>query len=344
MDQFAGGPQIQENLNDDPEISNTQLTNLEGDPLSLDGGGLYKPFKKAEVEDRENRTEPQAPDESIETDDGLEKFKENPNFPVLERFTEVSGIQISKKDMVTIGKAIGEKEITNTDLNITSIPIENKDVLVALDAYLWKVRTLNKDTKKTVVEGGEEVYVVPEEFKSSPILNNQENKMVQLLIENYSRFPTWEEGKADFNKDIQTAFDVSVNKIIENKKFPRNEAFSLAMKDIKVWDLETKMEALTYIHSLVNTSEWIQGKRDKALIGKRKAEHAKKKGEYLDFKIKKIETQMADEQQSQAEWKEERMQELQEQLQKLQGEKSQWDVFETGEIDKWWEMATTMKA
>ena len=103
------------------------------------------------------------------------------------------------------------------------------------------------------------------------------------------------------------------------------------MQDIKSGDIETKLQAITYIYSLVNTSQWIWWKRSAELFRQMLQEHSKKKKDYFELKTVKLETKLKDETDDQK--RKDIMQEI-ENLNKRKNEDDfSWEVFSAWKQD-----------
>lgn len=278
----------------------------------------------------------------------LNEFKEDPNYPIIERFEKIwipnseknhsetnNSLELEDKTKVEIYKVLKEKwwdnPLQNLKNNLSSISFSNKEQKMYLNNYLEKVIDLNKDKQKVEKNWNEELLELPKEFKSVSILNNQYDNVVQLLIKNYTKIPDWKEWNPDFQKDIKTSFEITANKIIEWKKFSRNESFDIAMKDIKNWDIETRYYALSYINSLVNTSEWLKWIKSQKDYLKIKKGSEKSNNEYLNFKIWKLKQQKK---QAEIDWNKKEIERLELKISSLENEKTEWwNIFEAGKID-----------
>ncbi len=270
----------------------------------------------------------------------LNKFKENPNYPILERFTQIqwrnwekiNNTQLSNDNLLEISKILQENWWKNSldylKSKLNTIDFKDKKTAFYLWNYIDKVKLLNKWKKEETLDDWEKLYSLPKEFKDINILNNQKDDIVQLLIKNYTKLPNTNNWEPKFEKDILTTFEITANKIIEWKNFPRNESFDLAMRDIKNGDLETRYNALSYINSLVNTLEWIKWLNSKIDY---KKNHELKKQDYLDFKILKLNKELIE---LQNKWDNIKAQELKQNIIDLEWEKNNWDIFEAWELDK----------
>lgn len=209
----------------------------------------------------------------------IEKNKENPNYPIIERFSEIDWINIDNNQIDSIIKALEKYE--NMDLlkdfdNIASeIEIDDKKLIDTLGLFISQIKKPKLDQ-----ETSEKQFEIPEDFESSSydFLKKKENHTVQLLIENYTSFPDWNEWKPNFEKDLETTFKIAFNKTIKWKHFARSESFEIAKNYILNWDIEDKFIALEYINSLVNTKEWAKAKKTNNL--------------YIKWKIKKLEEKL----------------------------------------------------
>lgn len=377
VNQFAWGPEMNEKLPDSfDERWKWPMKDLRGKEIQLDWGWLYPSFREPEnrhkkpveeetqVASLEENTDiskdseiPSNSSEKVESDNPrpnseapkewekspeventqLEKFKENPNYPILERFQEVSGGKLTQRDFSSLWEVLEIWKTLDSE-TINKASFEDPQTQVYLENYVARVWELNKEPKKVESKWGQEMYALPEEFTWDRLLNKAEDPTIQLLLANYTRLPD-RDGNPNFEKDIHSTFEVTANKIIEGKKFPRGEAFDIAMKDIGSTDIETQLQALSYIHSLVNTHEWVKGKKwdeKMALLGK----HSLKKESYLQLKIEKLQVKI-EEEQLKKNTKE--VQKLEIELEKVQEEVWKWDVFEAGQQDIWPEQKETQK-
>ena len=330
MNQFAWWYQINEKepeswsselFKDWKKNNNDPLKDLDWKSLKANGAWLYWSF----CEKNEQK-------ETIEVRES-EKHKENPNYPIIQRFLQMEGINVSNEDKENIYKSFENlKEINLQQLrwNIEWGNFSEPKLKLILTLYLSKIEELN--INQTEEKNDSEEIKLPEEFRNSEHLNDSKNEVIQLLAQNYIKIPDWENWQANFDKDIQTCFEITTNKIIIWKEFPRNEAFEIAIEDIKSWDLETKIQALEYIHSLVNTSEWIRWAKSKKLFEKVRSDNLAKKQAYLDFKITKLQKQI------EQEWDKQKKKSIELQIEELKKEKQtddfKWEVFSWWEKDK----------
>ncbi len=195
----------------------------------------------------------------------LEKFKNHPSFPILERFMNIEVWEwkkmtlLTEPDLLKLSQHLGSWENPVSWLRewIKWIVFDDDRTQTVLNNYLYTVENINDSIKPD----GEWLFPLPEEFKGEKysILNEDlDNDIVQLLIKNYTKFPDWEDGNPDIDKDIFTSCEVTLNKIIENKNFPQTKEYDKAVFDIRNWDLKTRIEWLIYINSLVNTQEGLK--------------------------------------------------------------------------------------
>lgn len=284
--------------------------------------------------------------EQIEKD--LETFKENPNFPILKRFTEIKWknwdnlnvVQLDENTLNEISKILGEwweekdlvKNLEKLDSELWNIEFDNPMTADYLSVYINKTINLNNSSKQMVEKDGKSLYSLPEEFKTNETLNNQDSEITQLLIKNYTKLPDLDNWWSNFEKDILTTFEITANKIIEWKQFIRNDWYELAMADIKNWDIETRFEALNYINSLVNTAEWLKWVKNRSSFDKIKWEHNNKKEKYLDFKVEQLEKQIFSTNDKSEKIK------LSKELEKVEKMKDtgdfEWEIFKSLEFDK----------
>lgn len=228
----------------------------------------------------------------------IKKYEEKPWYPLIERFKDIPWVELNDKDIISIFKWIwisNDKEdiITQIEASIENVVFSKPETKDYIRNYLKTVRSLNKkedkkDNKDNSKEN-EKKRELPKAFKEYSFLNNIEDDNVQLLVSNYLILPDWKNWKADDNKDLETAFKITINKLIEGKQIHRNEAFEIAMNDIQKWSIESKFYALKYINSLVQTTEWSQWNVDIKNFNKMKDWHKLVKKEYLEFKIGKLE-------------------------------------------------------
>jgi hypothetical protein len=166
---------------------------------------------------------------------------------------------LTEPDLLKLSQHLGSWENPVSWLRewIKWIVFDDDRTQTVLNNYLYTVENINDSIKPD----GEWLFPLPEEFKGEKysILNEDlDNDIVQLLIKNYTKFPDWEDGNPDIDKDIFTSCEVTLNKIIENKNFPQTKEYDKAVFDIRNWDLKTRIEWLIYINSLVNTQEGLK--------------------------------------------------------------------------------------
>lgn len=274
----------------------------------------------------------------------LSKFKENPNYPILERFTQIQwkdgnildSTQLADEDLIQISDVLEknkwEDPLEYLKVNLWEIDFKNPDTSNYLTQYIDKVLELNKDKKEIKNENWEEKLALPEEFKNNPVLNNENDDIVQLLVKNHTKLPDLNNWKPNFNKDILTTFEVTADKIIEWRIFPRNKSFELAMNNVKHWDIETRYNALSDINTFVNTLEWIKWERDElAHDGVENSENDINNMRELDYEITRLNEQLVEAKNT---WDNKKIQELQLEISKLEQDKSSWEVFEWWSFDK----------
>lgn len=272
--------------------------------------------------------------ESIESLELNQSLKELPSYPLIEHFEEMRGEEIPMNDKVKILTYIYNNIDTNINfespldsldiaLNEIWTEFEDEELTLHLSNYINHVRSMNENR-----EQWEEVSI-PEEFEQYDFLDNTEDSTVKLLAENYTILPqkNW---SPDVTQSMETMFEVTANKIIDRKQFKRTEGFDVAMNDIKTWTIEDKFQALKYIFSLVNTTEWVKWVKTKNSYDKIKSKHDKEKTDYLDYKIWKLKTLL---QKSQEENNIEESEQLEDKINDLEEKKSSWDVFEVWELD-----------
>ena len=112
---FSWWPQINERELNMSETDmgwkgNECLTNQSGEPLKLDWGWMYAPFNQEQKTPNchsdslspEESNKPEKAGENLETSE----FKQNPNYPIIKRFTEIQWVNISSEDMLKINKVL----------------------------------------------------------------------------------------------------------------------------------------------------------------------------------------------------------------------------------------------
>lgn len=278
----------------------------------------------------------------------LSKFKENPNYPILERFTQIQwnnwepleSTQLKNKDLIEISKVLDKNEWDKDPLeylkaNLWKIDFENPKTSDFLSSYIDKIIDLNKDKNEQVVDKWDDKWSekleLPDEFKNNNVLNNENDDVVQLLVKNHKKLPDLKNWEPNFDKDILTTFEVTANKIIDWKNLPRNESFNIAMNDVKHWDMETRYKALTYINRLVNTIEWVKSESSELSYDNIESENESDNQEDIEFEITKLNEQLIIAKDS---WDNKKIKELQLEISKLEDKKSSWDVFESWAIDR----------
>lgn len=272
----------------------------------------------------------------------LSKFKEDPNYPILERFTKIQwndwkildSTYLTDKDLLWISKVLNQNEsedpLKYLKNNLSKIDFKNSNTMIFLWKYLDKIIYLNKDKKESKNDWWDEKLALPEEFKNNQVLNRENDDIVQLLIKNHTKLPDTQNWEPNFNKDILTTFEITANKLIEWKNFPRNDVFDLVMKDVKNWDLETRYNALWYIHNLVNTSEWIKWERNES-YSENSLDDEFTNQEELDWELAKMNSELIE---AKNKWDNKKIKEIQEQIISIDKDKSSWEVFEWWKIDK----------
>lgn len=235
--------------------------------------------------------------EQIDNQKALEKFKDHPNYPILERFLNIEVSEWNKLNLLTDSDLLQlSQHLWSTDdiiwdlrNGIKNIDFDDERTFQILSNYLDKTESINKPLE----QDNEGKYKLPEEFKWYMVLSgNADNDIVQLIIKNYTRLPDWDNWESNIDNDLYTACEVTLNKIIDWKNFRKTDTYYDAVEDIRNWDLDLRIEALQYINSLVNTSEWMKGWKAKSNFNKIKSEHNLTKKLYIEFKINQIEEQI----------------------------------------------------
>jgi hypothetical protein len=104
------------------------------------------------------------------------------------------------------------------------------------------------------------------------------------------------------------------------------------MKDVKTSDnIETRLTALSYINSLVNTAEWLKWTWQIKSYDKIKGNNKLSKKEDLDFQLWKLNEQLVD---AQSKSDTQKVQSITEQIAELKDKPSWGEVFEAWVIDK----------
>jgi len=228
-----------------------------------------------------------------------------------EDFSQLRSVLWEEFSLDALGSALTECEIKD--------PIVKKN----LWNYIEQAKKLNPKQSEV---WWEEAPELPSRWKGIDLLNKPEDPTIQLLATSFIELPTGQDGQPNFEADMQTAFDKAVSITTLGKSFPQGEAYDIALKDIHSGDLETKLSALTYITSLVNTEQakgWMKNKQD---FQKAKTIHTNKKKAYLDFKIEQLNTQIAETNDQ------EKKDKLWEEYTKLLQEKEVEDFPESGEM------------
>ena len=277
----------------------------------------------------------------------FEKFSEHPSFPVLERLwksiKEKTWSALSIEDFTKIYEYSKWRksswnileDIINTikkiKLDITEDGIDIKNLMLEELSEL-KIKNENSGYWKEEIKSEKKWKTkLPEVFSQYESLKDENSLTVELLAANYLDFHTSANWKKNTEKDLETAFNITVNKIIDTKNFPRTESFEIALKDVRDWDIETKFHALQYINSFVQIKEWWKWKKSSYSFHKIRNEHIQNKEVYINFKIEQIEKLLKNTS------KVAEKQQLIEKLEKYNKEKSvddlEWEVFESWEMD-----------
>lgn len=292
----------------------------------------------------DNEKEEETIDENQEKENHilLEKFKDHPSFPILERFINIEVWEwkkmtlLTEPDLLKLSQHLGSWENPVSWLRewIKWIVFDDDRTQTVLNNYLYTVENINDSIKPDV----DWLFPLPEEFKSEKysILNEDlDNDIIQLLIKNYKKFPDWEDGNPNIEKDIFTSCEVTLNKIIENKNFPQTKMYDKAVHDVRNWDLESRIQALSYINSLVNRQEGIKWWKAKESIKNIKEAHNLTKTSYTKFKLEQIQNMLdttTDKNEKQKlEWE---LSELLENINK--NDHFEWEVFSSWKLD--WEI------
>jgi hypothetical protein len=266
----------------------------------------------------------------------IKKFEDKPWYPIIERFTNIDWIKLTNEEKISIlewvWKSNNIQNVINwLDKSINQSTLIDTEKKQFLQKYLHIVKKLNK---KSNINENQEIKKqdLPKVFWNYTFLSNFEDKNVQLLASNYLILPDWINWEPDTNKDLETAFQVTVNKIIEWKQISKNESFEIAMNDIQKWNIEEKFYALKYINTLVQTSQWSKWWKNRKDFKQMKEKHNLKKKEYLDFKIDKIEKLIL------KSWNDSEKLKYELELETLQEEKNEedfeWEVFSWWKLDK----------
>lgn len=304
---------------------------------------LNKDQQHAQKEWKEQQLTPEQEKQQQEKLD-LEKFKEHPNYPILERFSKLSWTdwksiewtQLTNNDLLQLSKALDKNwwkdDIEKLKSTLKDVKFDNPMTWSFLSSYLEKVKELNpSSTKKETKDKWWEIKVeLPAEFKKNDLLNNDKDDIVQLLAKNYKKFPDLWDWTSDFNKDIMTTFEISANKLIEGKQIKRNESFDLAMRDVKNSDLKTRFFALKYLNSYINTSEWLKWVKSMKSYQDIVNSHEDNREEYVEVKIEQLNKDL---EVAKNKWDEKKTIQIQEEIAKLETQKTKWDVFEAWQLD-----------
>jgi hypothetical protein len=314
------------------QLDNWEITEKEYD-IALDN--LTE--KKVSIEENEQISE----SKEKENKQILEKFKDNPSFPVLERFINIEVSEwkklnlLTESDLLQLSQHLWSSEDMIWDLRnwIKNIDFENESTQQILSNYLDKAESINKPLE--LDDDGQ--YTLPDDFKWHMVLSeNIDNDIVQLLIKNYIKLPDWNNWESNIENDLYTACEVTLNKIIEWKNFRKTDTYYDAVDDIRNWDLDLRVEALQYINSLVNTSEWMKWWKAKSNFNKIKSEHSLTKKLYIEFKINQIEEQISTSNNNKEQQK--LKIELANLIESVDNEDHfEWEVISWGKIDVHWE-------
>jgi hypothetical protein len=144
--------------------------------------------------------------------------------------------------------------------------------------------------------------------------------------------PDWDSLTPNNKKDLDTAFKITVNKIIEWKQIPRNKNYEIAMNDINSWNIESKFYALKYINSLVQVTWWSSWRKNIKDFKQIKERHNLTKKEYLEFKIEQIKKQIKESNNDTEKFKLEL--ELENLKENIKEDDFKWEVFTWWEEDK----------
>ena len=275
-------------------------------------------------------------EKQLDNNKELEKFKDHPDYPILSRFLNIEVSEWKKLDLLTESDLLQlSQHLWSTDdiiwdvrRAIHVIDFDDERAFDILNNYLNKIESINPPLEQDTSW----IYKLPEDFNSYMVLyENADNDIIQLLIKNYTKLPDWINWESNVENDIFTACEITLNKIIEWKKFRKTETYYDAIEDARNWDLDLRIEALKYINSLVNTSEWMKWWKAKSNFNKIKTEHSITKKMYIEFKIHQLEEQMNNTQDSKEQQK------LKVEFNQLLIELEKEDYFEW-EVISWWEL------
>ena len=261
------------------------------------------------------------------------RIEENPKTPLID--------SLERSWIFTIEESVLVKEALmhwgNFKKQIGDIEgFNKKDETIKLLEYLDKPETQEINQKVFNDEYSEEIDIIInsnlENDKWEKTLTNKQNELISKLGANY--FPIWMPWKIWETKWewLDKAFKMTLNEIIEGKQFPKNDAYDLAVIDIKVWNFEEKFKALQYISSIVETSQSLHWAKTKKSFDKIKWEHKNKKSAYLDFKIEQLDKQISESKNNSEKIK------LNNQLEEFEKMKKEddftWEIFNSSEYDK----------
>ncbi|MDD3793251.1 MAG: hypothetical protein PHI37_00360 [Candidatus Gracilibacteria bacterium] len=243
QNQFAGGYQVSEKLpegNPEGNNKNPRLKDLNGTPLSLEGGGLFKPFtpesqKKLlytpysaivnRLYDKNNPKKSLIGEDSyyelIDYLSGLDG--KNPDF---------SGLKLSDKVDQKIIKSYFERYMDgkNKKENLSNMIGDTKKIPEFSDFKLGKDGTF-------------------------------EMEFLNKIGENYVNFPDGD-GNIDYQKDLQTAILKTRSDIISEVKNINldSQTYKTAIKNIDSGDLKTQIEGIESLYILAYSNEGVLGK------------------------------------------------------------------------------------
>ncbi|MCP4522844.1 MAG: hypothetical protein GY828_01360 [Candidatus Gracilibacteria bacterium] len=243
--------------------------------------------------------------ESNENEKILQKFEDNPVYPIIDRFVNIELSHDEKlnvfkeEDILNIANYMtnnntkGGDIIEDLEKSIDNIELSSFEATVYFSNYIQEIKNINQENKTVSTEG---VYEIPKELEQIDLLTEQpENPVYQLIYENFTQFPDGQYGEVNLDKDIQTTFEICLNKIIDNKELKRTQGTEIAINDIRGDEsMETKIKALSYLFGHVNTGENLKAHKNKAsihIIKKRNQEYIL---DYLEFKLDQLTTMIFD--------------------------------------------------
>ena len=239
---------------------------------------------KDEEEDDEDEDEDDDKDsvKDVENEKKQQKIDEWPYSPIVNRFIKNPKIDIDaklwreiKEALLTLPKKNPEdwedvlKESLEDALDNLEIDSDIKSHLIDSILYLEKPSTIEKNKQNFEKDFKDELSDFKEEYGEEDTKWDKEftwvvKDVVETLWSNY--FIEWEHKwnvEYEKKKSVDTAFEISANKIIQWKQIKRDFTFETKLENIKNEDndFSSKLEDLIDLANLVNTKQWEQSTR-----------------------------------------------------------------------------------